>query len=151
MENPHDWSESYAHLCIALLSVLMMVLSTTYGLGTLARPGAGMYPFVAGLLVFPLSLSLLIGSFRRRRKASAMSGRQIGNFVLFLCTCAFWILAMPLLGYPLVTLIATLLIAKIMKLEGLLKPLLLSVGTALFIYLLFDVWLYIDLPRGFLG
>ncbi len=30
-------------------------------------------------------------------------------------------------------------------------PLAVSGGTALFIYLLFDYWLYIDLPRGILG
>jgi hypothetical protein len=38
-----------------------------------------------------------------------------------------------------------------MKLEGWLKPFILSAGTALFIFILFDCWLYIDLPRGFLG
>jgi hypothetical protein len=38
----------------------------------------------------------------------------------------------------------------VMKLEGWVKPLVLSAATAIFIYLLFDYWLYIDLPRGFL-
>jgi hypothetical protein len=38
-----------------------------------------------------------------------------------------------------------------MKLEGWLKPLSISFGTTLFIYLLFDYWLYIDLPKGILG
>jgi hypothetical protein len=69
----------------------------------------------------------------------------IGAFV-------FWIMVMPYLGYPIVTL-ATLITAfylsKIMKLQGWLKPSILSAGMALFIYLLFDYWLYIDLPRGF--
>ena len=38
-----------------------------------------------------------------------------------------------------------------MNLEGWLKPLSVSVGTALFIYFLFDYCLYIDLPKGILG
>jgi hypothetical protein len=38
-----------------------------------------------------------------------------------------------------------------MGLEGWGKPLLLSFRTGLFIYLLFDYWLYIDLPRGIFG
>jgi hypothetical protein len=38
-----------------------------------------------------------------------------------------------------------------MKLEGWRAPLAVSAGTALFIYVLFDHWLYIDLPRGMLG
>jgi hypothetical protein len=66
-------------------------------------------------------------------------------------TFVFWIIAMPYLGYVIVTFIATYCSCKVMKLEGWLRPLVLSVGTALFIYLLFDYWLYIDLPRGILG
>jgi len=62
-----------------------------------------------------------------------------------------WILMMPLLGYVVVTLLATYAFCRIMKLEGWWKPISVSAGTALFIYLLFDYWLYIDLPRGFWG
>ena len=62
-----------------------------------------------------------------------------------------WILLMPLFGYLAMTLLATFGFCKIMKLEGWWKPLSISVGTTLFIYLLFDYWLYIDLPRGILG
>ena len=58
---------------------------------------------------------------------------------------------MPILGYVLTTFAVTYAFCKIMKLEGWLKPLALSIATALFIYLLFDVWLYIDLPRGIFG
>jgi hypothetical protein len=47
-----------------------------------------------------------------------------------------------------VTLISTIVFAKAVRLEGWRKPLAVAAGTALFIYLLFDVWLYIDLPRG---
>lgn len=148
MGNANYWSERVAHLVIGILSILIMILSTFYGLGTLAKPGAGMYPFVVGLFIFPLSILLFISSLKCEKKSPILKGSEIRIYISFLCACAFWILAMPLLGYPLVTLVATFFIGKIMKLEGWIKPLLLSAGTALFIYLLFDVWLYIDLPRG---
>ena len=67
---------------------------------------------------------------------------MIGAFV-------FWIIAMPYLGYPIATLITAFCLCKIMNLEGWLKPSILSAAMALFVYLLFDYWLYIDLPRGF--
>jgi len=63
-------------------------------------------------------------------------------------TFCVWIAGMPLLGYVAVTLIATYAFCKAMSLEGWRKPLAVSAGTALFIYVLFDYWLYIDLPRG---
>ena len=112
MEKKNYWSERVAHLVIGLLSILIMILSTSYGLGTPAKPGAGMYPFVVGLLILPLSISLFITSLKGESKGAILSGRQIGTFVAFLCACAFWILAMPLLGYVLVTLVATFLSAR---------------------------------------
>jgi hypothetical protein len=73
------------------------------------------------------------------------------TLALMTLTFCFWILAMPLLGYVVVSLLATYAFCKVMKLEGWRKPLAVSAGTALFIYLLFDYWLYVDLPRGILG
>ncbi len=145
------WSEKVGYAILTGLALLIMILSRSYGLGTFARPGPGLYPFVVGLFIFPLSLGLFISVLRSKRNEAFMSGRQMWTFVSFVGICVFWILAMPLLGYVLVTLIASFLFAKIMKLEGWSKPLILSVATALFIYFLFDVWLYIDLPRGFWG
>jgi putative tricarboxylic transport membrane protein len=151
MGNANYWSERVAYLVIGMAGIVIMVLSWSYGLGSPAKPGPGMYPFVVGLFIFPLSLSLFVSSLRGERKGAILTGRQIGTFAAFIGTCAFWILAMPLLGYSVVTLVAVFFLSKIMKLEGWFKPLLLSTGTALFIYLLFDVWLYIDLPRGIWG
>ena len=65
-------------------------------------------------------------------------------------TFCLWILTMPLLGYVLVTGLAVFAFCKTMKLEGWRKPVSIAAGTALFIYLVFEKWLYIDLPRGLL-
>jgi putative tricarboxylic transport membrane protein len=144
-------SERIAHFVIVLLSILMMILSPSYGLGTLGKPGAGLYPFAIGLFIFPLGLFLFISSLRSQTKGSILNREGTKIFLAFVGACVFWIMAMPYLGYPVVTLLATFFLSKTMKLEGWLKPFILSAGTALFIFILFDYWLYIDLPRGFLG
>jgi hypothetical protein len=100
-------SERIAYFVIVLLSILMMVLSRSYGLGTPGKPGAGLYPFTIGLLIFPLGLSLFISSLRSRGKGSVLSRGETITFLSFIAACAFWILAMPYLGYPAVTLLAT--------------------------------------------
>jgi putative tricarboxylic transport membrane protein len=141
-------SERIAYPAIGILSILIMILSTSYGLGTIAQPGPGLYPFAVGLFIFPFSVLLFVSSLRHTTKRTILDRKGIGIFLSFIGTCVFWILAMPYLGYVAVTLIATFALCKVMRLEGLLKPLILSVGTALFIYILFDVWLYVDLPRG---
>ena len=80
-----------------------------------------------------------------------MDREEIKTFLFMTATFCLWIIVMPFLGYVVVTLLATFAFGKIMKLEGWRKPLAVSAGTALFIYLMFDYWLYIDLPRGILG
>ena len=83
--------------------------------------------------------------------APLFGSEGIKTFLLMTATFCLWIAVMPFLGYVIVTLLATYAFCKIMNLEGWRKPLALSAGTALFIYLMFDYWLYIDLPRGILG
>jgi hypothetical protein len=144
-------SERIGYLVTGLVSIGIMILSISYDLGTIAQPGPGLYPFVVGLFIFPFSLLLFIASLKSATKGPILNGREAGIFLSFIGTCLFWILAMPWLGYVAVTLVSVFALSKIMQLEGWLKPLILSAATALFIYLLFDVWLYIDLPRGLWG
>jgi len=144
-------AESFVFLILTLLSGVLIVISINYGFGTFRRPGPGLYPFFIGLLIFPLSLILVFLTFKSKKKEPFFPGEGVKTFLLMIGAFVLWILALPYLGYPIVTLIVTFFLSKIMKLEGWIKPIVLSVGTALFIYLLFDYWLYIDLPRGILG
>ena len=94
---------------------------------------------------------LLIAELREHVRFPLFQRGDLRIFVSMIAAFCLWILLMPLFGYLAMTLLATFGFCKIMKLEGWRKPLSISVGTTLFIYLMFDYWLYIDLPRGILG
>jgi len=136
---------------LALGGVGVMIVSLSYGFGTLRKAGPGLYPFFIGLFIFVFSASLLI--LESKPQAPSVPFPREGKKTLLLMSVVFclWILLMPILGYVVVTVLVTFGFCRIMKLEGWWKPVSVSVGTALFIYLMFDYWLYIDLPRGFLG
>ena len=136
-----------------VLSIIVIVVSLGYGLGALPRPGPGLYPFLVGVfLMLPFSIILLIlGAMSGKAEPLLINRYGLGKFLFMILTFILWVTAMPYLGYVIVTLVATYCFCKVMRLEGWLKPIALSVGTALFIYLLFDYWLYIDLPKGILG
>lgn len=150
-----NWSDFRLATCfdflMLVLGIVIAVTSWGYGFGSFARPGPGLYPFFIGIAIAVFALFILIAELRSDTSKPVLDKDGAVTLVLMTATFGLWIVAMPLLGYVIVTLLAAFAICKIMQLEGWWKPLAVSGGTALFIYLLFDYWLYIDLPRGILG
>jgi hypothetical protein len=138
-------------LLLLVLGAAISVVSWGYGFGSLKQPGPGLYPFFIGVAIAAFAVILLVVEVRAGKCDPVLDRDGARTLVLMTLTFCLWIVAMPLLGYVIMTLLATYAFGKIMKLEGWRKPLAVAVGTALFIYLLFDHWLYIDLPRGILG
>lgn len=134
-----------------VLGIVIAGMSLEYGFGSFGRPGPGLYPFFVGAAIAVFALFILISELRSDTSKPVLDKEGAVTLILMTATFCLWIVAMPLLGYVVVTLLAAFAFCKIMKLEGWWKPLAVSGGTALFIYLLFDYWLYIDLPRGILG
>jgi hypothetical protein len=138
---------------ILLLAVgaVIAYVSWGYGFGSLSRPGPGLYPFFIGIAIVVFALFTFGANVRAGRAYRVLDSDGARTLAVMTATFCLWIVTMPILGYVLVTLAGTFVFAKAVKLEGWKKPLALACGTALFIYLLFDVWLYIDLPRGIFG
>jgi len=143
--------ETLFSFVLVILGVAIVVVSLGYGFGRLARPGPGLYPAFIGAAMAVCAIFVLIGQLREGAPGHRLDRESGAKLALMSAVFCLWILAMPLLGYVIVTLLATFAFSKIMLLEGWRKPLAVSSGTALFIYLLFDHWLYVDLPRGLLG
>lgn len=146
-----NYSEFVFNILLMMMGVVIIAMSFKLGFGTLKKPGTGLIPLSAGLMIFASALVLIVP--RRRAKASELffSKQEIKTYSLMTLVFIGWIVTMPFLGYILGTFLSTYCFSKIMRLPGWLKPFLLSLGTTLFCYLLFDVWLYMDLPRGILG
>lgn len=143
--------ELFFTFLLMVLSIVIIIVSWKYGFGILRKPGPGLYPFFIGLIILFFSIVLFILGLKSKSSEPLFTKSGLKTFLLMVITFCLWIITMPILGYALVTFAVTYAFCKIMKLEGWLKPLALSIATALFIYLLFDVWLYIDLPRGIFG
>ena len=135
---------------LMIIGIFIVIESLRIGFGTLKRPGSGLFTFLAGLLMVFLNFLIMFG--KRSTKSEIVLDRYgIRNFFFMSITLVLWVILMPLLGYIVITFIATFVLSKIMRLEGWFKPLLLSVGTTGLCFVLFDYILYLDLPRGPLG
>jgi putative tricarboxylic transport membrane protein len=152
MGTPKRFSpEAVFDLLLSGGGIAIIVVSLSYGFGTFRKPGPGLFPFFIGLFILLFSILLLPAALRSPERPALLAKGRVRIFLLMIAAFCLWILLIPLLGYVVVTLLVTYGFCKVMGLEGWGKPLLLSAGTSLFLYLLFDYWLYIDLPRGILS
>ena len=154
MENKSNFhGEKLFEFVILGLALVIIGISIDYGFGSLEQPGQGLYTFFVGAFILVFNTLNMISPEKKSPSRILLFANQgqMKKFIFLGIILIAWILAMPYLGYAPMTFIATFLIAKAIELEGWSKPFLLSMGTSLFIYLLFDYFLYIDLPRGILG
>ncbi len=112
------------------------------------KPGPGIFPFLAGLIIFTHNLLLFFLGGSRKENKPVFMDHEKKTFFLIILTFVSWLVLVPFLGYILMTFGATFSLSKIMKLEGWRNPLFLSIGTSGLCYFLFDFLLYSNLPRG---
>jgi len=144
--------EIFFNFLLLLLGFLIIGVSWKYGFGTIKRPGPGLYPFFLGMVIIvPFSLALIILELKSEKSKSLFDKSSLKTFILMNISFVFWIVSLSVLGYVIATFCVTFAFCKIMQLEGWVKPFIMSFCTSLLVYLLFDFWLYIDLPRGILS
>ena len=141
-------AEAVFNWVLVLLALFIITESFQMGFGSLRKPGSGLFTIFCGVLLLILNgLKLIKGS----AIPSIFAAGEGTKFLIIVLPFFGWILFIDLLGYVPATFLGTLALAKILKLEGWRKPLLLSFGTASACFVLFDYLLYLDLPRGILG
>ncbi len=136
----------------SILGIVIMVSSIQLGFGSLGQPGPGLFPFFTGLMIFTAELVVIVSSIQKERNADSLLNKEAIRMLLALIVilCG-WIVIMPYLGYILVTFATVFVFAKVLNQKGWLTPLILSAGTSLMVYILFERFLYLDLPLGFWG
>lgn len=149
---PKFSSELIFRLILLFLSLVIIIVSIEYGLGTINRPGTGLFTLVLGVLILISGIIHIIFTGNKEDNEPLFQNRaEIKRFVFVGLILILWIVGLPYLGFIIMTFFVTLVMSKVIGLEGWLRPIILSLVTSSFIYLLFDYWLYIDLPKGILG
>ena len=144
------------------IGIFLCVGSLQLGIGKIRTPGAGFLPLLSGSLVVILGSILTLKGFLRGRvppaaeKAEDRTGlRAQWNYfrlpLIILATLLVYIQLMGYLGFALTTFLWLFLLFKLGDPAGWLKPLLFSFVFDLVSYLIFVVWLQLQLPKGVLG
>ncbi len=140
-----------------ILSLVAVIESYRLGLGTMSSPQAGFLPFVVSITLGVLSLILLITTIKQKTNPSdqsefvAFNRRTTVKVTYIVASLFFYALFLHTLGFILVTII---LIGFLLGTTGPQKWYTVSIESiaiSLIAYVLFDVFLGVQLPKGFLG
>jgi putative tricarboxylic transport membrane protein len=149
--NQDQWSS----LTWFLIGVAICLVSIPYKLGTLSSPGTGFMPFLSGGAISLFAAAGFIYTTIRKSRGEGWSPLFQGvkwprALTGLLCLCAYALLFLPLGFLICTTLFIAFLLRAILPLRW---SLVIGVAliTAIASYLIFEVWLKAQLPKGVLG
>jgi putative tricarboxylic transport membrane protein len=150
MRNPDQWSS----LFWLLAGIGITLGSLKYGFGNLQAPGAGFITFFAGAVLSFLSVGLFFSSLRseslRKGVGILWEGLEVGKVIYVFFLLVAYALVLKPLGFLITTFGLLCLLLKVKAAYPLLKVILISLLVTTGAYLLFQVWLKVQLPRGIL-
>ena len=137
---------------IFLLSSVYLSYAMQMPFGRLAAPRFGFIPQIVGWAAVALSAFFLAQSLLGKGDSRAVKlqtdWKSLAQIVV---TIILYILVLPYAGYIISSFLVLFVVLKIGKIDGWVKPLLISVSTSLVFYTIFKMALSVPLPPGILG
>jgi len=138
-----------------LFSVIVCIESYKLNIGTLHNPGPGFYPFSIGLTLILFSLIVLLSSiFLQKEEASQEKTGEKSNIkdiLLVVISLFLYAVVYEHLGFVLSTFLFIIFILKIIERKKWPVAISFAFFTAAISYVVFNLWLNANLPKGILG
>jgi putative tricarboxylic transport membrane protein len=138
-----------------VLGLAVCLGSLKYRLGTPASPGTGFMPFLTGAaMCFFSGIGLIQATLRRRRGEKwfpLLRGVAWRNALVILVSLLAYVLLLKIMGFVITTAVFIAFLLRVISPQRWSVVFVTSVLTAFASYLLFDVWLKAQLPKGPLG
>ena len=144
-----------------VLGIGLCIGSIELGLGKIRTPGSGLLPFLSGIALAVLGVILISSTFSKglgedKKEVDQKAGRRVNWDLLRLPVFTFltlmgYILLLEPLGFLFTTFFSLFFLFKIADPKRWVIPLLSAVITVTLSYLIFEVWLRCQLPRGILS
>ena len=131
---------------LALLATTYLVAGRAYPLDTLAVPGPGVVPLVAGLVLLALA-GWQLAAARQPADEAATTGVPLAFTPLALATVlVLYAATLPRLGFGLASFGLVFAAARLMGLGGWWRPTVLALGATVLSHVIFVTWLGVPLP-----
>jgi putative tricarboxylic transport membrane protein len=147
-------SDQISSLFWFITGIGVTLLSIKYDFGTFLSPGAGFVTFFAGLILSLLSLILFISSWRTRephkRLKELWEGLDWIKVIYVVSLLVVYTLILKSLGFLISTFLLLTLLFRAKGSYPWLRVTLLSLFITTGAFLIFQIWLKVQLPKGIL-
>jgi hypothetical protein len=146
-------SHPVGNIVLVIIGSAITVGSFRYGLGSFQEPGAGFLPLVTGVCTIFFASIALIPSLKHGwiPLQDLWEGTKWYRAVVVTVTLFLFCFFLKALGFVLASILLTTSLFRLMYRPKWWVTILSSLATTVFFYILFQVWLESQLPRGFLG
>jgi putative tricarboxylic transport membrane protein len=153
-------NEVITNIILALFGIGYLIYNSLYPLGTLANPGPAVFPLVIGMLMVALvalQLYQLVGKPKIERQGVEKKSVTFSQVMkkerkpfLAVIVLIIYLVVLNWIGFLTSTFVLVVISSKLMGARDWVRPIGLGFGVMLFCYFLFEVWLKLSLPTGFL-
>lgn len=137
-----------------IFSVFVTIESYRLGLGTLHHPGPGFLFFWAAIVLGIMSLIIFIRAWRNRESEEArihhFGKLNIKKMILVMISVLLYALLMEKLGFIPITFLLFIFLLGVVERKKWFFTISTSVLVTALTYLIFEIWLKSQLPKGFL-
>lgn len=134
-----------------LIALGICLESIRIGLGNLKKPGTSFFPFLGGIVLLLLSLGLILKHFTSKKEFSEnQEDRTIRwqNVIIVALLILIYTYVLDYLGYLISTFVLMVFLFRSIEYQPWWIVFVGSGCSSGFSYLLFQIWLKVDLPRG---
>jgi hypothetical protein len=142
--------DNWASLFLLGTGMVICLLSSQYDIGSLAGPGPGFIGLCSGSAISFLSIVGLLSNWRKGKKEKELFGLLWFNPLIILFLLIGFALFLNLLGFLICTFLFMFILLGKTKAYRWKVVWGWSLGTAVVLYLVFQVWLQAQLPMGLL-
>jgi hypothetical protein len=137
-----------------IFSVFISYESYRLGLGSLHEPGPGFFFFLTGIVTALLSLTIILRSLKTRApeevQGAAFGKQGLAKIISVLLSLFLYAMLMEWLGFLIVTLLLFVFLLKVIEKKKWWLTVLVSLIVTAISYLIFEVGLQSQLPKGVL-
>ena len=150
MRNPDQFSSLFWFI----IGIATALTSLKYGFGTFQEPGPGFITFFGGLILAFFSLALFLSSLRDRESRGRLrglwAGLEVGKALYVVILLVVYMLVLRSVGFLISTFFLLCLLFRVKAHYSLRRILITAFLVTVGCYIVFDLWLKVQLPKGIL-